>query len=208
MFSRVVNCRFVKIGPQMGKGKPFFPHTCLTNLQQTTLWIPIKLYNKYGWKQCGKRRRCSSWEISPFVTMLSNIICCRSIRIRLHMWMGENNHWIRFKTLWKKEKYKHANFSCFCQYVFEIVCCRFVVCRNGLTSQTNKERKIPMRQRWKVSKSVSRHDICTCFSELSVELGAFLINGSMYVTARNGRPRLHSPSAIKYNTNNYESSLH
>ena len=59
-----------------------FPHTA--NLQQTTLKMSIKImenfYNcrykycmKKGWKHCGKRRNCSSWAISPFVSIFQKL---------------------------------------------------------------------------------------------------------------------------------------
>ena len=52
-----------------------FPHTKI--LQQTTLNIfCLKIENHYNWmaksgKHCGKRRNCSCWALSFFVTMFS-----------------------------------------------------------------------------------------------------------------------------------------
>ena len=58
---------------------------------------------------CGKRWSCSLWEFSPFVTILSNVVCCRGIRKRLTV--GGLKYYIRWcmcpckhLDIWKSPK--------------------------------------------------------------------------------------------------------
>ena len=37
------------------------------------------------WKPFGKRRNCSFWAISPFVTLFSKVVSCRCLKMRLHV---------------------------------------------------------------------------------------------------------------------------
>ena len=50
-----------------------------------------------SWKHCGKRRNCSFWAISSFVTIFSKVVCCRCVRKRLYEGknlQGVNTIWV------------------------------------------------------------------------------------------------------------------
>ena len=48
------------------------------------------IINEKSWKYCGKRRKCSLWAISPFVTMFSKSLCCNGVRKASVCWKGTN----------------------------------------------------------------------------------------------------------------------
>ena len=66
------------------------------------------------WKHCGQRWICSSWAISPLATM--------------------------FSTLFNNKAIFYGDFWGFCHYVSRFVCCRSVVCGEGLTCLCMRER--------------------------------------------------------------------
>ena len=43
------------------------------------------------WNNVAKRRNCSSWAISSFATMFSNVVCCRCVKMGLQKitYLGE-----------------------------------------------------------------------------------------------------------------------
>ena len=87
-------------------------------------------------KHCGKRINCSFWTISSFVTMFSKSRLLQrrqkasiwgkglthTTNLQQKLWKTlfkwKNNHWIKLKTLWQKEKLLILNNFSFCHYIF------------------------------------------------------------------------------------------
>ena len=55
-----------------------FPHTSNLKIQ----------WKICSWKHCGKRRNSSFWVISPFATMISNVVCSICLKTCLHFVKG------------------------------------------------------------------------------------------------------------------------
>ena len=96
-----------------------------------------------SWKHCGKRRNCSFWAISSFVTMFSK--------------SRQNEPFLLFSTIFSTFSHSLSiqlkRFSIFWQNMFKYVCCRIGVWGKGLSSHRGKSPNLAAVHRWLLNTS-------------------------------------------------------